>query len=54
VGIIGAIQAMEAIKVISHFGQPLVGKLLLLDAKTMQWKTFSLPKDTACPSCSKI
>ena len=54
VGIIGAIQAMEAIKVISNFGQPLVGKLLLLDAKTMQWKTFSLPKDTACPSCSKI
>jgi adenylyltransferase/sulfurtransferase len=54
VGIIGAIQAMEAIKVISNFGQPLVGKLLLLDAKTMQWKTFSLPKDPACPSCSKI
>ena len=54
VGIIGAIQAMEAIKVISNFGQPLVGKLLLLDAKTMQWKTFSLPKDAACPSCSKI
>ena len=36
VGIIGATQAMEAIKVVSKFGQPLIGKLLLLDAKTMQ------------------
>jgi molybdopterin/thiamine biosynthesis adenylyltransferase len=54
VGIIGAIQAMEAIKVLSKFGQPLVGKLLLLDAKTMQWQTFALPKDADCPSCSII
>ena len=54
VGIIGAIQAMEALKVISNLGQPLVGKLLLLDAKTMQWQTFSLPKDAGCPSCSII
>jgi len=51
VGIVGAIQAMEAIKVISNLGQPLVGKLLLLDAKTMHWQTFSLPKDAQCPSC---
>jgi molybdopterin/thiamine biosynthesis adenylyltransferase len=54
VGIIGATQAMEAIKVISKFGQPLVGKLLLLDAKTMQWQTFALPKDASCPSCGII
>ena len=54
VGIIGATQAMEAIKVVSKFGQPLVGKLLLLDAKTMQWQTFALPKDASCPSCGII
>jgi adenylyltransferase/sulfurtransferase len=54
VGIIGATQAMEAIKVVSKFGQPLVGKLLLLDAKTMQWQTFALPKGASCPSCGII
>lgn len=54
VGIIGATQAMEAIKVVSKFGQPLVGKLLLLDAKTMQWQAFALPKDASCPSCGLI
>ncbi|MDC9720447.1 MAG: molybdopterin-synthase adenylyltransferase MoeB [Gammaproteobacteria bacterium] len=51
VGIIGAIQAMEAIKVLSNLGQPLVGKLLLLDAKTMQWQTFGVAKEESCPSC---
>jgi len=51
VGIIGSIQAMETIKVLSNLGQPLVGKLLLLDAKTMHWQTFSLPKDVDCLSC---
>ena len=54
VGIVGAIQAMEAIKVLSNLGQPLVGKLLLLEAKTMQWQTFGLPKDPHCPSCGTI
>jgi molybdopterin/thiamine biosynthesis adenylyltransferase len=54
VGIIGAIQAMEAIKVLSNLGEPLVGKLLLLEAKTMQWQTFGLPKDAHCPSCGVI
>lgn len=54
VGIIGAIQAMEAIKVVSNFGEPVVGKLLLLEAKTMQWQTFGLPKDAHCPSCGAI
>jgi molybdopterin/thiamine biosynthesis adenylyltransferase len=54
VGIIGAIQAMEAIKVLSNLGEPLVGKLLLLEAKTMQWQTFGLAKDARCPSCGAI
>jgi adenylyltransferase/sulfurtransferase len=51
VGIVGAVQAMEAIKVIAKLGQPLLGKLLLLDAKTMQWQQFTLPKDATCASC---
>lgn len=53
VGIIGATQAMEAIKVLSSFGEPLVGKLLLLQAKTMRWQTFGLAKDMNCVSCGE-
>lgn len=52
VGIVGSIQALEAIKVIADVGEPLVGKLLLLDAMTMQWRNLKLPKDPTCPVCS--
>jgi len=51
VGIIGAVQAMEAIKVIARIGEPLVGRLLLLDATTMQWRQLRLPRDPGCPVC---
>ncbi|MFT7186303.1 MAG: molybdopterin/thiamine biosynthesis adenylyltransferase [Pseudohongiellaceae bacterium] len=53
VGIIGAMQAMEAIKLLSGTGQPLIGRLLLLDAMSMQWRSLKLKKDPACPCCSK-
>ena len=53
VGIIGSVQAMEAVKIISAIGQPLVGKLLILDAMTMEWRTMKLKKDPACKVCSK-
>jgi len=52
VGIIGSIQAVEAIKIIAGFGEDLNGKLLLLDANTMEWRTIKLKKDPACPVCS--
>lgn len=52
VGIIGAIQAMEAIKVLASIGESLVGRLLLLDAKTMQWREMKLKRDPACKACS--
>lgn len=52
VGIIGSIQAMEAIKVISGIGKPLIGRLLLLDAASMQWREMKLRKDPGCPVCS--
>lgn len=51
VGMIGATQAMEAIKVISGIGTPLVGRLLLLDAWQMQWREMGLTRDPACPVC---
>jgi adenylyltransferase/sulfurtransferase len=52
VGIIGAAQAMEAIKVISGAGKPLVGRLLVLDAWQMQWREMKLARDPDCPVCS--
>ncbi len=53
VGIIGSVQAMEAIKLISGVGTPLTGKLLLLDARSMQWREMKLPRDPQCAACAK-
>jgi adenylyltransferase/sulfurtransferase len=52
VGMIGSAQAMEAIKVISGVGKPLIGRLLILDAWQMQWREMKLAKDPGCPVCS--
>ena len=52
VGIIGSLQATEAIKVLTGAGAPLIGRLLLLDALDMQWRTLKLKADPACPTCS--
>ena len=51
VGIIGSLQALEAIKVLVDFGEPLNGRLLLLDAASMEWREVKLPRDPACPVC---
>ncbi len=51
-GIVGSIQAMEAMKVLMGLGDPLCGRLLLLDAHTMEWRTLRLPKDPRCPMCA--
>jgi len=52
VGIIGAVQAMEAIKVIAGLGKPIQGKILMLDAMTMSWREMKLMKRPHCPTCS--
>ncbi|WP_423840969.1 molybdopterin-synthase adenylyltransferase MoeB [Vibrio mytili] len=51
VGIVGAVQAMEAIKVIANFGQPKKGKVLILDALSMSWREMNLTKMPNCPVC---
>ncbi|UXI00009.1 molybdopterin-synthase adenylyltransferase MoeB [Photobacterium sp. TY1-4] len=51
VGIVGAVQAMEAIKVVAGMGQPLNGKILMLDAMTMSWREMKLSKQPSCPVC---
>ena len=53
VGIIGSMQAAEALKVIGEFGQPLVGRLLMLDALTMRWDSFEAHRQAECPVCGK-
>ena len=51
-GIIGSIQACEAMKLIMGIGTTLVGRLLLLDVMNMEWHTAKLRKDPKCPVCS--
>jgi len=48
VGIIGAVQAMEALKVITGIGEPLVGKVLYLDAAYMEWQSLNLSRRPGC------
>jgi adenylyltransferase/sulfurtransferase len=50
-GIVGALQAAEAIKLVLGAGDPLVGRLLLVDALRMQFREIALQKDPACPLC---
>ncbi len=50
-GLIGTIQATEAIKLITGAGTPLVGRLLLVDALEMRFRTVQLRKDPECPAC---
>lgn len=52
VGIIGSMQAAEALKVLAGVGDPLVGRLQLLDARTMQWRSIRVSKDPACRVCA--
>ncbi len=54
VGVIGSMQAIEAIKVLCGVGESLVGRLQLFDAKTMQWHTLKLNADKCCPVCASI
>lgn len=52
VGIIGATQAAEALKLVIGCGEPLTGRLLLLDGLAMEWRSIAVPRDPACPVCS--
>ena len=50
-GIIGTMQALEAIKLITEIGQPLLGKLLHVDTLSMRFRTLTLRRDPDCPVC---
>ncbi|WP_027712410.1 molybdopterin-synthase adenylyltransferase MoeB [Dickeya chrysanthemi] len=53
VGVIGSLQALETIKLLAHYGQPLAGKLLLFDAMTMQFREMRLSKNPDCDTCGQ-
>lgn len=52
VGIVGATQAAEALKLLAAVGTSLAGRLLLLEALSMQWHSLRLPRDPHCPVCA--
>lgn len=52
VGIIGSVQAAEALKLLSGIGQSLAGRLLMLDGRYMQWSEVRMPRNPACEVCA--
>lgn len=53
-GIVGSIQALEAMKLIMNIGETLTGRLLLLDGLTMEWNSMNLRKSPNCPTCGTL
>lgn len=51
VGVIGSLQAMETIKVLTHFGTPPTGKIVMYDAMTCQFREMKLMRDPQCDVC---
>lgn len=54
VGVIGTIQAAEALKLITGCGTSLDGRLMLLDGLAMQWRSVSLVRDPGCTVCASV
>jgi molybdopterin/thiamine biosynthesis adenylyltransferase len=51
VGVIGSVQAVEALKLIAAVGSSLAGRLQMVDARTMEWTEVRVVRDPACPVC---
>jgi adenylyltransferase/sulfurtransferase len=51
-GVVGTVQAAEALKLAAGVGTALVGRLLMLDALSMQWHSVRVPRDPDCPVCA--
>jgi molybdopterin-synthase adenylyltransferase len=52
-GIVGAVQAAEALKLVIGCGESLAGRLLLLDGLAMEWRSIAVPRDPGCPVCGQ-
>ena len=53
VGIIGTMQAAEALKLLAGVGTSLAGRLLMLDARAMRWDEVRLARQSGCPVCTE-
>jgi molybdopterin-synthase adenylyltransferase len=51
VGIVGSMQAAEALKLLTGIGQTLTGRLLMLDARSMSWSEITMPRNADCSVC---
>jgi molybdopterin/thiamine biosynthesis adenylyltransferase len=51
VGVIGAMQAAEALKLVSGAAPAMTGRLLMLDGRSMEWSTMMVPRDSSCKVC---
>ena len=52
-GIMGAIQATEAIKLVTGLGEPLIGRMLIFNGLEMSFRTMNLPRNPECPVCGE-
>ena len=52
VGVIGSMQAAEALKLLGGVGQSVAGRLLMLDGRMMEWSELRVPRNTACAVCA--
>lgn len=53
IGVIGSLQAMEAIKLLAHYGKPAAGKIVMYDAMTCQFREMKLMRNPTCEVCGK-
>jgi len=53
-GIVGSLQANEALKLIAGYGEPLVGRLLTFDAAATAFQEVKVKRDPACPVCATL
>jgi molybdopterin/thiamine biosynthesis adenylyltransferase len=53
VGIVGSMQAAEALKILAGVGEPLRGRFLIVDALDMRVRELAVPRDPSCAVCSK-
>jgi adenylyltransferase/sulfurtransferase len=51
VGMVGSLQALEALKLLAGFGEPLIGRLLLVDALSSRFRELKVKRDPACAVC---
>jgi adenylyltransferase/sulfurtransferase len=54
VGVVGSLQAMEALKVLTGYGEPLRGRLLMLDLRSMDIRPLTLKARADCPDCGHL